>query len=331
LLLTSITWASPGMDFQPLVISRPSQQVTKLGKNRQPLFISNTGVLYVSQKRPQHQGPQLYFLDLATGKEKRISHQKGEVSIGMAHGGHGRFFYSSSTDEDKETPFILKKYLDRFPSSVESEFFFHVDFRPQEIYSSDVDGTNIQRLTNYSGYDGFPYYHQDKDRLYFSRWQEGKMDLFAKSLRKNLAPWKVMKTAGHDMGLQLSPDKTQFVWFRFSPDFKTSQLLLSGTHFKNPHFLTLDAGIHWNPIWHPNGKTVIYSAKIAPTNHFDLYEVSTQGECTRQLTSYDGDEFYPALSPDGKTLLFTSTQTGNEQIHKMGYPGPIDCKATDSP
>lgn len=99
----------------------------------------------------------------------------------------------------------------------------------------------------------------------------------------------------------------------------------SSLDFKNPDFLTLDSGVSWSPTWHPNGETVLYSAKLDNAKDYDLYEVSVKNSCKRKITSYEGDEFFPTVSPDGKTLLFTTTQSGKEQIHQLDYPEPFAC------
>ena len=324
-ILSWISHAQPAHFGEVFPKIKTAKRITKNGANRQPIFISNSAFVFVSKSRKNHKDPQLYFHDLLEGKEKRITHQRGDLTNGFYFDKKGEIIYSSSTDEEKETPYVLKKHLDRFPASVKNDSFFHVDFRPQEIYKSQIDGSDVQRLTEFSGYDGFPIYLQSKDRLYFSRWNKGQLSLYAKSMSKNLAPWKVAKTAGHDLGLQISPTENQFIWYRFSPDFKSSQVLLSDLNFKSPLYLTLESGVNWSPTWHPNGKTVIYSARTNNQRDFDLYEVSVNGECRRQLTSFSGDEFYPTVSPDGRTILFTSTQAGREQIYKMGYPEPLEC------
>lgn len=303
----------------------PSKVVVSQGNNRQPVFVSNTSFIYISKDRKYHKDPQIYFRDLKTGKEKRITYQRGQVAGGLVLDKQGKIIYSSSTDEEKETPESLKPFLERFPSSVLNDSFFHIDFSPQEIYTSKVDGSEIQRLTDYPGYDGFPSYLEKSDRLYFSRWVNGKLSFYAKPFGKNLEPWKVVSTAGHDLGLQLSPSQEQFVWFRFSPDWKSSQLLLSETSFKNQQFLTLETGFNWSPTWHPNGQSILFSSRTNNMKDFDLFEVTVDGKCQRQLTAYEGDEFFPTISPDGKIILFTGTQTGNEQIHQMEYPGTLSC------
>lgn len=302
-----------------------SKKLTANGSNRQALFVSDSSILYVSKNRKLHKDPQLYFKDLLSGKEKRITHQRGQLSNGYVVPNEGRIFYSSTTDEDKESPFVLKKYLDRFPSSVNNESFFHINFHPSEIYQSKIDGSDIKRLTTYSGFDGFPYYIEAKDKLFFTRWQNGQLSLYSQSLKKTTPARKLMKTKGHDMGLVASPDQKSFVWYRFSPDFKSSQILLSNSSFKNPNYLTLESGINWSPTWHPKGKSIIFSSKQANKQGYDLFEVSVDGKCQRQLTSFAGDEFLPSISPRGDKIIFTSTQSGVEQIYQMNYPKFPDC------
>ncbi len=300
-------------------------KVTNKGRNRQPEFVSETGFVFVSSKRNKHSDSQLYFRDLEQGKEKRITHQRGQLANGFFQDKSGHIFYSSSTDEEKETPYVLRNYIDRYPSNVKNDSFFQVEFSPQEIYKSRIDGTEIERITEHSGFDGFPAYYAKKQQLYFSRWQNGRISIYAKSLLRNISPWKVSETSGHDLGLKISPAGQDFVWSRFSPDFRSAQILSAGVDLKNPSYITLDSGVSWSPTWHPNGKSLIYSARTGGMRDYDLFEVSADGNCKRQITGYAGDEFYPSISPDGKTILFTSTMSGGEQIYKVPYPGNLAC------
>jgi Tol biopolymer transport system component len=307
-------------------ISTESKQITKVGSNRQPLFISDDSIIFISSNRGFNKDPQIYFKNLTTGKEKQLSYQKGQISLGAYDSTSTFIYYASSTDEEKESPYILKKYLDRFPTSVKNDDFFQIDFEPQEIYSSLLDGSQITRLTEHLGFDSSPTYLKSKDRIYYSSWQSNQLTFYAKSIKQSeLAPWKVTKTAGNDLGLQISSDEKQFVWSRFSPDFKSSQILLSDPQFKDIQMLTLNSGISWSPVWNPNNQSIIYSARFKNKDDFDLYEVSRDGNCQRQITSEAGDEFYPTISPKGDKILFTSTKSGKEQIHQIDYPEPITC------
>lgn len=60
--------------------------------------------------------------------------------------------------------------------------------------------------------------------------------------------------------------------------------------------------------------TIVFSAEG------DLWTVSADGGTARRLTTHPGEETYPALSPDGKTLAFSATYEGPTEVYTM----PID-------
>ncbi|MCB0378574.1 MAG: PD40 domain-containing protein [Bdellovibrionales bacterium] len=306
-------------EAEPLVIEPLPKQVTDEGANRQAIFVDNNSILYISSNRRYHSDPQIYFLDLKTGREKRVTYQRGQMINGLWLDKENKIIYASSTDEDVETPPLLQPYLERKPASLDGPLFGLIPFNSMEIYVSKINGDDVQRLTHNMGFDAFPAYSESDRKLYFSRLFQGHINIFTQSFNAAASAWRVVKTAGHDLGLQLSPDQNQFVWFRFSPDFKSSQILLADAQLKNETFLTLDSGIHWSPSWHPKAKRILFSAKRAPSSHYDIFEVDLEQGCERQLTDLQGDEFFPAVSPDGKTLMFTANFTGQEQIHQKPY------------
>lgn len=65
-------------------------------------------------------------------------------------------------------------------------------------------------------------------------------------------------------------------------------------------------------VWTPNSEAVIFSANRHvdweyQSQQADLYQVTLNGLTLSQLTTLDGAESDPAISPDGKTLAFTYT------------------------
>ena len=62
--------------------------------------------------------------------------------------------------------------------------------------------------------------------------------------------------------------------------------------------------------WAPDGQSLLYAAAVRPGNdriagETDLYRISASGGTPERLTSIDGGERNPRLSPDGRTLAWT--------------------------
>lgn len=78
--------------------------------------------------------------------------------------------------------------------------------------------------------------------------------------------------------------------------------------------LTTGAFEHRGPlVWTTDSQNLIFSANRHPdwelqSRQADLYQVNLRNQQLTQLTSLDGEEAEPALSPDGKTLAFTFTR-----------------------
>jgi tricorn protease len=49
----------------------------------------------------------------------------------------------------------------------------------------------------------------------------------------------------------------------------------------------------------------------------DLWTVPVDGGLARRLTTHPGEEMYPSISPDGKTLAFSATYEGPMEVYTM--------------
>jgi dipeptidyl aminopeptidase/acylaminoacyl peptidase len=66
--------------------------------------------------------------------------------------------------------------------------------------------------------------------------------------------------------------------------------------------------------WTPDSKALVYSARLRPGNELmpvesDLYRIAVTGGAAVRVSSIDGDEDAPAVSPDGKTIAFVGMPT----------------------
>jgi tricorn protease len=69
------------------------------------------------------------------------------------------------------------------------------------------------------------------------------------------------------------------------------------------------------------GDPSVSSDKIAFTYDTDIWLVSKSGGEAKRLTSMDGEETNPSISPDGKWIAFSSNQYGNNDVYIMPIQG----------
>ncbi len=66
----------------------------------------------------------------------------------------------------------------------------------------------------------------------------------------------------------------------------------------------------------------------------DLYSVPATGGEAKRLTSHEGNEIFPRVSPDGKTIAFTGQYDGNTEVYSMplngGEPKRLTYTSTNS-
>lgn len=77
--------------------------------------------------------------------------------------------------------------------------------------------------------------------------------------------------------------------------------------------------------WSPDGR-LIYTVDDGDT--INLWARDALGESTRQLTFEPNKNFRPAVSPDGRTLYFVSTRTGQANIWSVGADGTAPRRLT---
>jgi len=82
------------------------------------------------------------------------------------------------------------------------------------------------------------------------------------------------------------------------------------------------------PAWTPDGK-LVYSSNMG--GGFDLYRMDARGGNPKQLTANAGANGQPAISPDGRYIIFSSDRTGASHIWRMDVEGGNQKQLTDNP
>jgi TolB protein len=182
-----------------------------------------------------------------------------------------------------------------------------------EIYSSNLDGSDVKRLTNNTVYDAEVSVSPDGKWLLFGRQTAGKMDL-----------WR-MRSDGSE--------QTQVTHFEgwepggafYMPDCKTIifrawKSAESGAKGSRPMTLftirddgtglrqiTHDDGTNWSPYPAPDGHHFVF-VRVLPPRNFEIYLGDLDSPKQVRLTYHDGFDGFPVVSPDGRWLLFSSSR-----------------------
>lgn len=177
--------------------SKDASVVLSQGYNQGAVF-SEDGekIFYISKDRRGHKNTQIHEYDLTMQRDRRLTFQDGDI-LGVTPLNNSQILYASTTDEIKEQPFA-KDPNPRYPRS--------------EIYLSDLFGNDIQRLTNWPGFDGEMIYVPAKQQILFTSVRQGIPGLYWLQPEGNkVVPFQFHKERPQ-RSASLSPDGKKIFW-----------------------------------------------------------------------------------------------------------------------
>jgi len=156
-----------------------------------------------------------------------------------------------------------------------------------DIYTMNVDGSDVRQLTRTPGYDGGPWWSPDGT--------------------------KIVYRAYHPTD---SAELTSYRDLLKQPMVRANSADLSGIDADGIDLRQLAnlGGASFGPSWTHDGKRIIFSSNyVNPrSRNFDLYLVDLDGRNLEQLTKNAEFDGFPMFSPDGKKLMWASNRFGSE-------------------
>jgi Tol biopolymer transport system component len=141
----------------------------------------------------------------------------------------------------------------------------------------------------------------------------------------------------HDKVGTWSPDGRYLAFESSRVDVNYYQIYLHDTEQGSTELLTdFEDCSNWSPSWSPDGTQIAFYSNCE-NNQRDIYIMDRGGSSRQKLTTSSAEDTFPAFSPDGKTLAFTSTRSGRLQIFLMNADGSNQryvaegCSSTFSP
>ncbi len=155
-----------------------------------------------------------------------------------------------------------------------------------DLYTMNLDGSDVRRLTTAPGYDGGAFFSWDGKQIV---WRAPNRDTLDVEETKRLLKQQLVR-----------PSQLE-IW-------------IMDADGSNQRQVTSNGAANFAPFWHPDGRHIIFSSNMHDPKgrNFDLYLVDIDTRATQRITHYEGFDGFPMFSHDGKQLVFASNRFGSE-------------------
>jgi TolB protein len=186
----------------------------------------------------------------------------------------------------------------------------------KEIYTADVDGTNVVQLTRDNAISVAPSISPDARSLVYTGYQSGYADVYEINLGSG-ARNRIIKYPGTNSGAAYSPDGSRIA-VTLSKD-GNPELYVTSAGGGGARRLTRTPGVESSPTWSPDGNELIYSSDDGGSPK--LYRIGAGGGSPRLLSTGHGYNTEPSWSPDGNKVAYTVRGGGSFQVAVMNLDG----------
>ena len=190
-----------------------------------------------------------------------------------------------------------------------------------ELFISDLDGTNIKRITNNKNYDAEVGYRPDGKRILFSRQIDGKLDLWTMNVDGSDQTQITFTDDWQEGGAFYMPDGKTILYRAWQKgdedkDNQDMQIFTINEDGSNNVQITKEKGTHWAPFPAPDGEHFAY-VKVLPPHNFEIVLRSLKTGEEKQLTHKKGFDGFPSFSADGKTMSFSSSRANKKGVRSL--------------
>ena len=186
-----------------------------------------------------------------------------------------------------------------------------------EIYTSDLNGGNVKRLTNNKVYDAETAYSPDGKWILFGRDIDGKMDLWVMKSDGTGERQITFTEEFQEGGAQFLPDSNTILtraWKRADQGQSGRGMPMQVFTVKRDtgeiKQITSEPGTNWAPFPAPDGKHFAYVKVLneGPRPNWEIFMMNFETGKQTRLTNNPSFDGFPAFSPDGKMLTFSSSR-----------------------
>lgn len=189
-----------------------------------------------------------------------------------------------------------------------------------ELYTSDLDGKDVKRLTHNKYYEAEAALSPDGRWILFTRQVDGRLDLY-RMRPDGTGEVKITNTPDwQEGGSQYLPDSETILyraWKITDQDQRGMPMTIftirhDGTNLRQ---ITTEPGTNWAPFPAPDGRHFAF-VKLLGTN-WEVFMMNMETREQRRLTDHAAFDGFPAISHDGKLMGFASSRDARPGERKL--------------
>ena len=297
------------------------RQITNGGENAEAYWSADGKWITFQSSRDGRACDQQFVMRADGSDLRRVSTGDGKTTCGWFLPGAKRVFFGSSHAHQKECP----------PRPDPSAgYVWPLD--PFDIYTANVDGSDLKRLTSYNVYTAEAVLSPDGKKIVFTSMKDGDLEIYTMNADGSDVR-RLTNTPGYDGGPWWSPDGKKIVYRAHHPQDEAQladyrkllsqnmirpsrvEIFVMNADGSDQRQVTALGGANFGPSWTPDGQKIIFSSNHpAPrSGNFDLYLVDASANkagipALERITfdpTFDG---FPMFRPDGKQLIWASNR-----------------------
>ena len=196
-----------------------------------------------------------------------------------------------------------------------------------EIYAMNLQGGSVLPLTSHAAADVTPAVSPDGTRILFATDRDGNEEVYVMN-RDGSSPRNLSRSKGSDSHPSWSPDGRRIVFCSTRDDGENDEIYVMNADGTESKRLTAN-GLVWDtfPSFSPDGSRILFRRALrargpeGTTFNSEIFLMNADGTAPANISRDGAFDGWPAWSPDGKTIVFSSNRSDVYQIYAMSPDG----------
>lgn len=299
-------------------------RLTSDGDNGEAYFSADGFSLIYQSNRDKYACDKIWTMNADGSNKKMVSPDHGAHTCAFFFPDNRRIVFSSTSEIPGDCP--QKPDMPQVAGHVWPLY-------PYDIFSANIDGSDMKKLTANPEYDAEPIVSADGKQIVYGSKQSGDFNVYImNSDGSNVR--RLTDRIGYDGGPWFSPDGTKIVWRAWYPESSEERavwrecmerdyiipfpldLWIMDSDGSNKTMILKNGATNFAPSWHPDGTHVIFSSNMDDWDgernryghNFELYIISSDGTGLTRVTYNSVFDGFPMFSPDGRKIVFASNR-----------------------